>query len=55
VRAPAPGLRRPCRVLVRRQDRSAKEDADLTVLKQQMADRLLASPASEVYDVDGAP
>ncbi|MFZ2177280.1 MAG: hypothetical protein WAW17_25265 [Rhodococcus sp. (in: high G+C Gram-positive bacteria)] len=39
--------------LGRRTDRSFEEDARLTVLKQEMADRLLASPAADVYDVVG--
>lgn len=34
--------------------RTATEERRLTVLKQEMADRLLASPATEVYDVDPA-
>ena len=32
-------------------ERSAEEESHLTALKQQLADRLLASPAPEVYDV----
>jgi len=39
--------------LVRTEQRTAAEEDRLTVLKQEMADRLLASPAAEVYDVDG--
>jgi hypothetical protein len=38
-------------VLSRRQDRTPEEEAHLTVLKQEMADRLLAAPPDEVYDV----
>lgn len=34
-------------------ERSAEEESRLTVLKREMAQRLLASPATEVYDVDG--
>jgi hypothetical protein len=34
--------------------RTDTEERRLTVLKQEMADRLLASPATEVYDVDPA-
>ncbi|MEX2291124.1 MAG: hypothetical protein WD794_12465 [Mycobacteriales bacterium] len=37
--------------LARKADRSADEERHLTVLKQEMADRLLARPALEVYDV----
>lgn len=37
--------------LSRKQGRSRDEEAHLTVLKQEMADRLLAVPADEVYDV----
>lgn len=37
--------------LARKADRSAEEERHLTVLKQEMADRLLARPAVEVYDV----
>ncbi|MCP9488597.1 MAG: hypothetical protein MSC31_01820 [Solirubrobacteraceae bacterium MAG38_C4-C5] len=39
--------------LARREGRSAEEEAHLAVLKQEMADRLMAAPATEVYDVDG--
>jgi hypothetical protein len=39
--------------LSRRQDRTAAQEAHLTVLKQEMAGRLLGAPADEVYDVDG--
>ena len=35
-----------------RKERNAEEESRLTVLKQQMADRLLATPAAEVYDVE---
>lgn len=38
--------------LARKADRSAEEERHLTVLKQEMADRLLARPAVEVYDVE---
>lgn len=37
--------------LSRKQGRTAQEDGRLTVLKQEMADRLLAAPAMDVYDV----
>lgn len=37
--------------LSRRPDRTAADDDHLTVLKRQMADRLLAVPPDEVYDV----
>lgn len=37
--------------LSRRPDRDAAEEAHLALLKQEMADRLLAVPADEVYDV----
>ncbi|MGH3794173.1 MAG: hypothetical protein ACRDSP_04725 [Pseudonocardiaceae bacterium] len=40
--------------LVRTELRTEAEESRLTVLKQEMADRLLASPATEVYDVDDA-
>lgn len=39
--------------LSRRPGRTAEEEAHLTVLKQEMADRLLGVPADEVYDVVG--
>lgn len=39
--------------LSRRPGRTAEEEAHLTVLKQEMADRLLGVPAEEVYDVVG--
>lgn len=39
--------------LARKERRSVQEDERLTVLKQEMADRLLARPAVEVYDVVG--
>ncbi|MCA1709465.1 MAG: hypothetical protein LC808_41765 [Actinobacteria bacterium] len=38
--------------LVRQEERTAEEESRLTVLKQEMANRLLASPAAAVYDVD---
>ena len=37
--------------LARKQERNATEESRLTALKQQMADRLLATPAADVYDV----
>ncbi|HCA86680.1 MAG TPA: hypothetical protein DEQ61_15045 [Streptomyces sp.] len=37
--------------LSRRPDRTAAQDDHLTVLKREMADRLLAVPPDEVYDV----
>lgn len=40
--------------LSRAGSRTDTEERRLTVLKQEMADRLLASPATEVYDVDPA-
>ncbi len=39
--------------LARKEERTKEEESRLTVLKQELADRLLASPATEVYDVDG--
>ncbi|MGH3901880.1 MAG: hypothetical protein ACRDTA_27220 [Pseudonocardiaceae bacterium] len=39
--------------LVRQQERTGEEESRLTVLKRELADRLLANPATEVYDVDG--
>ncbi|MGH3569205.1 MAG: hypothetical protein ACRDRH_24910 [Pseudonocardia sp.] len=39
--------------LSRRPGRTAEEEAHLTVLKREMADRLLGVPAEEVYDVVG--
>lgn len=36
--------------LSRKPDRAAAEEARLEVLKQEMADRLLAAPAHDVYD-----
>jgi hypothetical protein len=39
--------------LARLEGRTGEQESRLTVLKQEMADRLLASPATEVYDVDG--
>lgn len=39
--------------LARREGRTGEEESRLTVLKQELADRLLARPAAEVYDVDG--
>ena len=38
--------------LARAAHRTEAQERRLTVLKQEMADRLLASPAPEVYDVD---
>lgn len=40
--------------LARKEDRTRQEDERLAVLKQEMADRLMARPASDVYDVDQA-
>ncbi|HYZ09648.1 MAG TPA: hypothetical protein VE709_13930 [Pseudonocardiaceae bacterium] len=40
--------------LARKEGRSVEEESHLTVLKQQLADRLLASPAADVYDVADA-
>lgn len=37
--------------LARQQERTEAEQVRLTVLKQQMTDRLLARPADEVYDI----
>lgn len=37
--------------LGRKAERTDDEEARLTVLKQEMADRLLAAPADEVYDI----
>jgi hypothetical protein len=37
--------------LARKSDRSQADEDRLTVLKQEMADRLLAAPADQVYDV----
>ncbi|MGN0041950.1 MULTISPECIES: hypothetical protein [unclassified Rhodococcus (in: high G+C Gram-positive bacteria)] len=39
--------------LGRKADRTRAEDERLTVLKQEMADRLLSAPADEVYDIVG--
>lgn len=39
--------------LARADERSADEEARLDVLKRQMADRVMASPAREVYDEVG--
>lgn len=39
--------------LGRKADRTEAEEAHLTVLKQEMADRLFAAPAAEVYDIIG--
>ena len=40
--------------LVGKEGRSLEEESHLTVLKQQLADRLLARPATDVYDVADA-
>ena len=39
--------------LAGKDERDAAEESRLTVLKQEMAERLLASPATDVYDVAG--
>ncbi|HKR51576.1 MAG TPA: hypothetical protein VJT72_18745 [Pseudonocardiaceae bacterium] len=39
--------------LARTEKRTDEQESRLTVLKQELADRLLAAPATEVYDVDG--
>ncbi len=38
--------------LARQPQRSAEEEARLAVLKQEMADRLMARPAVDIYDAD---
>ncbi len=38
--------------LARQDDRNAAEEARFVVVKQQMADLVMASPASEVYDAE---
>lgn len=40
-------------VALLREERDAAEEARLTVLKQELCDRLMARPASEVYDLVG--
>jgi hypothetical protein len=39
--------------LARIEERTAEEENRLTVLKREMAELLLATPATDVYDVDG--
>jgi hypothetical protein len=39
--------------LARQQGRTAEQEDHLTVLKQELAGRLLAKPAAAVYDVEG--
>lgn len=39
--------------LARREERTEQQESRLTVLKREMAELLLATPATEVYDVDG--
>jgi len=41
--------------LSRKTDRTAEDEARLTVLKQEMADRVMSSPAESVYDVEIGP
>lgn len=41
--------------LASRAERSAAEESRLTVLKREMADRLMATPAADVYDVELDP
>ncbi|MGH3836035.1 MAG: hypothetical protein ACRDSF_10070 [Pseudonocardiaceae bacterium] len=38
--------------LARKEERTRAEEDRLTVLKRELADRLLADPATDVYDVD---
>ncbi|KZF15572.1 hypothetical protein, partial [Rhodococcus sp. EPR-134] len=38
--------------LSRKSDRTAEDESRLTELKQEMADRVMSSPAESVYDVD---
>ncbi len=40
--------------LARQEGRTAEQESHLTVLKQELAGRLLANPAAAVYDVEGA-
>lgn len=39
--------------LARTEERTEEQESRLTVLKREMAELLLATPATEVYDVDG--
>ncbi len=39
--------------LARKEGRTAEETAHLDVLKSEMASRVMAAPAADVYDVDG--
>jgi hypothetical protein len=39
--------------LARMEERTEQQESRLTVLKREMAELLLATPATEVYDVDG--
>ena len=41
--------------LARRPARTSAEEQRLTALKQEMARRVMAAPAADVYDVDAAP
>jgi hypothetical protein len=41
--------------LARREGRTAEEEARLTVLKREMADRVMSRAAMDVYDVTDAP
>lgn len=41
--------------LSRKNYRTAEDEARLTVLKQEMADRVMSSPAESVYDVEIGP
>jgi hypothetical protein len=41
--------------LARREGRTAEEEARLTVLKREMADRVMSRAAVDVYDVTDAP
>lgn len=41
--------------LARTDNRSAEEEARLSVLKREMADRVMAAPAEDVYDVEDYP
>lgn len=40
--------------LARMEQRTEEQESRLTVLKRELAELLLATPATEVYDVDGA-
>ena len=42
-------------IALARKERSTEEEAQLDLLKAEMAQRVMSSPAADVYDATGGP